>query len=666
MVIMPSSRGKILLISIILLCSLLALTTSVAGAVTVTISPTTIKPGQTFTAKMSGLADGSNVQFEIVSQIETTPDVPFNFTLDNLAIPFDLNLSTLTCRMEYVKDPCNLTIKRGAYTIEKVGSVSGGVWQTSQSSANLTSGTYSVMHQGVPATANTPITFSLQGTKQGPLNSQMTFVPGNVDQATIQVNVYVNGILVKSQVLKVNSGAATVGSVQVNSNPSKADIYVDGVLWQKAKTPARITDLAPGTHNITVKKAGYYDKSRDDVDVLAKKTTTVAFVLQHEWWTPTITSISPVKGVTGTNVAVTLAGTNLYSGGTLNLTRTGLPNVTGFNNKVINDKKMSFVLPLPWLGDTDCGVWSLTLTYPNGNSTTLVDAFNITPINAPTVKSINPKVTTAGSLVSTTIAGTNFKNGAGVNLTQGATSIPGTVTKTTTGSISASFIIPWNAPTGLYNVNIQNPDGKVGTGTGLITINAVPSPTITKVSPNKGDLGGTYALTISGKNFIRTAPGDTVISLNQGATSIVATTIQVMSSTSMKATFVLPWSGTPTGPYSVNLTYPLDPAMNKAGLANAFLAKTPAPMFKSIDPKSGTSGTTVTVTVNGTKFLGTTTVQLERSGMAPITGSDYTSRSNKGLVTNLTLPAGATGKWTLKVMNGEGKNATKASAFTIT
>ena len=84
------------------------------------------------------------------------------------------------------------------------------------------------------------------------------------------VTVYQDGYQMSTQtVLAGDSGATTTinmtlttGSTQtgifnLDSNPSNADIWVDGRYY--GTTPQTIGGLSAGTHNLTLREAGYFD-----------------------------------------------------------------------------------------------------------------------------------------------------------------------------------------------------------------------------------------------------------------------------------------------------------------------------------------------------------------------------------------------------------------------
>ena len=72
---------------------------------------------------------------------------------------------------------------------------------------------------------------------------------------------------------------SSFGSISISSNPSGADIYLNGEY--QGTTPKTISDVPPGDHKIELKKSGYEDWS-DSVSVRADETESVSAGLKPE------------------------------------------------------------------------------------------------------------------------------------------------------------------------------------------------------------------------------------------------------------------------------------------------------------------------------------------------------------------------------------------------
>jgi len=119
---------------------------------------------------------------------------------------------------------------------------------------------------------------------------------------------------------------------------------------------------------------------------------------------------------------------------------------------------------------------------------------------APVVTSINPVSGHIGSDVHFNMTGSNFANGALVNLTS-----TGKATITTTGSLSGtnltgSFTIPSTAVAGMRNVSV-NQGGKFSNDNIQFDITAPLKPEVTGIYPNSGLAGSTFLVNLTGNNF---------------------------------------------------------------------------------------------------------------------------------------------------------------------
>nr|WP_324291962.1 PKD domain-containing protein [uncultured Methanospirillum sp.] len=93
----------------------------------------------------------------------------------------------------------------------------------------------------------------------------------------------------------------------------------------------------------------------------------------------TITSISPSTGVNTGSVTITnLSGTLFQSGATVNLTRTGQPNITATNVQVVSSSQITCTLPLTGKA---AGQWNIIVTNPDGQSGILANGFTVTAAN---------------------------------------------------------------------------------------------------------------------------------------------------------------------------------------------------------------------------------------------------------------------------------------------
>jgi hypothetical protein len=119
---------------------------------------------------------------------------------------------------------------------------------------------------------------------------------------------------------------------------------------------------------------------------------------------------------------------------------------------------------------------------------------------APSIAKISPGFSARDTVVSVTITGSDFQNGATVRLFKvGSTPINATVVSVTAFEISCFFNLHGKND-GSYNLLVMNPDGQSDSRQGVFTIGEA-SPIIAGMYPGTGAVNDKVSLTISGQNF---------------------------------------------------------------------------------------------------------------------------------------------------------------------
>ena len=136
--------------------------------------------------------------------------------------------------------------------------------------------------------------------------------------------------------------------------------------------------------------------------------------------------------------------------------------------------------------------------------------------NAPTILKISPTVAAKDTMVSVSITGENFQNGATVKLVRaGSAPIDATVVSVTAFDISCVFNLNGKSE-GSYNLILTNPDGQSDSRQAVFTIGGV-SPVIAGMYPVTGALNDKVTLTISGQNF----RNDVKVSFTKNSTELI-------------------------------------------------------------------------------------------------------------------------------------------------
>ena len=278
---------------------------------------------------------------------------------------------------------------------------------------------------------------------------------------------------------------------------------------------------------------------------------------------------------------------------------------------------------------------------------------------APTVTSITPSAGVPGSSVFiTNLAGTNFQSGAVVRLTRaGYPDIPGTgVGFVSATQLTCTFNLAGAAP-GKYTVVVTNPDLQSGNLLDGFTVSNA-APAVNGLTPDTGYSGlRTEIDNIAGTNFLSGA----TVTLQQGASTITATNVTVVSSSWISCTVDL--AGAATGQWNVTVT---NPDLQSGTGTNLFTVQ-PAlpPTVNSITPSTGNRGWPVVITsLAGTNFQSGASVQLQQGG-STITATDVTVVSPTNITCTFNLAGANTGLWNVRVINPDLQAGTGTGLFTI-
>lgn len=278
---------------------------------------------------------------------------------------------------------------------------------------------------------------------------------------------------------------------------------------------------------------------------------------------PTLTNVSPSRGLDVGGDSVTLSGTNFLSAATV--TFGGL---SALSIVVVNAGQITCTTPAHSAAMVD-----VVVTTPGGSST-LTNGF--TYQSAPTITTINPNAGPSAGGQNVTITGTNFLNGA-------------TVTFGGTGAANINVA-------GSTQIICTTPAHLAGTADVVVTTSAASvtsaggytyydPPTLTGVSPGSGPAGGGLSVTLTGTNFVSGA--------NITFDGLQATNINVVSTTQIACL-------TPAhavGSVDVVVTTP----GGTVTLAGGFTYNN-SPTIKTIVPDAGPAAGGQNVTLTGTDF----------------------------------------------------------------
>ena len=320
----------------------------------------------------------------------------------------------------------------------------------------------------------------------------------------------------------------------------------------------------------------------------ASQTVNVPYAL------PTVSSVTPTTGETGSATSVIVSGTNFDGVTGVDLGSLALTLGTGY--VVTSSTSISITVP-PTLA---AGSVDITVTNPAGTSLiTPNDVFTNLPTTspvagAPTITSMSVNFGPVAGGTGVTITGTNFAGTTAVDFS----SVAATQYVVSADGTSVTVISPPTSNAGTVDVTITN-----STGTSQVTQAdaftyvappAVPAtPTVTSVASDFGPTTGLTQVTITGTNLTGTTavdfgsvPAQSFHDVN--ATTLTAVTAPVASAQTVDVTVQTPLGTSPVVPAD---TFTFESGTLSAG-----------PVVSSVTPNSGPVAGGNSVVITGTNF----------------------------------------------------------------
>ena len=607
----------------------------------VVLSPTIGTTGQVVTVSGTGFAANSQLQ----ALFDATP-IPFSFTTDASGnIPSG---ATFTVPQGVTPGSHLITIYDGKYnygnatftvvpsiTIISPVSAAGVAGSTvtisgsafaANSSLTATFGGAPVTINGVSSTNSTGqfvnATFTVPSQTGG--SKTITFSDSAIPtQNTASTTFTLN------PTISISSSTGAVGSTITLSGSnfaasSKITVKYDGTTL--TTSPVTITTTSSGaipsgvTFTIPASTAGTHAITVTDASTnVGSATYTV---------NPTIT-LNPTSGNVGTSILV--SGTGFASSSTITITYDGAVQIYPTSNSV-GSFSASFVAPASSSG-------AHTIQATDGTNTGTA-TFTIASLIV-----LNPSSGIVSSTVS--VSGSGFTANAQVTVTFGGSTIATTPTPVitgSTGSFSASFIVPAGSITGSIagSKTIQATDG-ANTASAIFSV--IPAVTVNPTSENVGStitVSGTgYAslsqITIKYDGTTQTTSPGTVTSTNYGAFS---------------CTFLAPPSV--AGLHTVSTT---DASTNTAAVTCTIVPSI------TLNPTSGGYGSTDTISGGG--FAASKTITATFNGVSITLGGTTTTGATGSFTgATFTVPISTIGAQTIVVTDANSNSA--STIFTAT
>lgn len=434
-------------------------------------------------------------------------------------------------------------------------------------------------------------------------------VPDGLSPGALDVTVNTEGGTSQKATFTI-VGKPTISSITPAIGPVGKIVQIAGTFFElpiQVKFGAGIASIAE------IKNAALIEATVPATATTGKVTVTTAggdaisstdFVVKDA---PTITSFTPASGIVGT--VITINGTSFDAGSLVVKFGTG----TVASPTLVSATKITAIVP------ATATTGKITVETAAGAAQS---ATNFAVIGSPAVTAFSPASGAIG--VAVTLTGTSFVNVSNVKFNTTTISSPNfTVVSATQINVN----VPAGAATG--KISVTTP---AGTGTSANNFTVLVPPTLTSFTPTAGLQGSTVVITGTGFS------GITSVSFND----VVAPTFTVVSSTQINVT--LPANAT-SGKIKVTNT------LGTATSANTFYV---TPFISTINPASGSAGSTLTIT--GTN-LAAATVKFNST-------SATTLLTNTNTSITVIVPSIASGSVNVTVVNLGGTSNSKT--FTIT
>ncbi|WP_338868383.1 IPT/TIG domain-containing protein [Myxococcus stipitatus] len=342
---------------------------------------------------------------------------------------------------------------------------------------------------------------------------------------------------------------------------------------------------------------------------------------------PSLSGISPGRGLSSGGTRVTLTGGQFAPGATVLLGGARATEVTWDSATSLTATTSARAV----------GTVDVVVRNPDGQQATLPGAFTYEPAPAPTLAAINPGRGPATGGTRVTLAGTHFAPGAQVLLG----GVAATAVSVSSGT-SLSATTPAHAQ-GRVDVVVRNADGQGATLPGAFTYEVPPPPTVVSVVPGRGLSTGGVRVSVTGTGF---GPG---ASVRFGG--VAASEVSVSGDTSLSV--LLPPHAAGTVDVVVR-----NADGQEGSLRGGFTYEAaPAPVLTGLSPVRGPGNGGTTVTLSGDGFA---------PGASVTFGGVAASRVEVASPSSLTAttPAHAAGVVAVTVTNPDGQGTTLPGAFT--
>jgi len=397
---------------------------------------------------------------------------------------------------------------------------------------------------------------------------------------------------------------------------------------------------------------------------------------------PKIFSIDPDSAIQGSNVSITILGTNTHfdSGLNLNVSLFRAPNTTINPSTInrINDTAM--IADFAITTTMAAGLWDVRVNNSIDGNLTLAQSFTVVVNpNPPRILKVDPDTFFQGKnyILKITATKTKFTSGSkpNVRLSIGMNNLnPDSVVVLNDTILHAYYTIALTANLGLYNLTVSGGvDGNLALANAVTILISPTAPQISKVNPAKAYQGDKVAIYVYGKNVTFTNGTNQQVRLNRGGggpgANITPDSTKVVHDSLAIGYFSIATTAQ-AGLYNVQI---LNTVHGTLSLPQSFEIMLPpsAPQIKNLTPSRGTIGTTVPVIIycantTLTKSTGLAFAIFRQGGGGTINGTNIVIVNDSTVTADLAIPGTAViGLYNARMQNTPHGTLTLINGFEV-
>lgn len=206
-----SGMGSLTRISVAFLVITTIVCTGSADALSVTLIPVEMKPGEKISISISDVPDGSEVTLLAEGLYQPDPGGNLTFQLTELELPFSLVNGEILVNVAHARHAA-FRVKKGDTIATMEAYPPDGIFSRREI-RNISAGTYTYLRlEALPFSPARPVTcvIRLKGTKQGPPDGTVSFSIDGSSSGQAGITLLINGTEYLHELMVTGNGAASI------------------------------------------------------------------------------------------------------------------------------------------------------------------------------------------------------------------------------------------------------------------------------------------------------------------------------------------------------------------------------------------------------------------------------------------------------------------------